>query len=204
MNMKRFPPTRYIPKNATKVTDKKSDALAYLYTNKDGKPVAVIYVGKQSKPVSHFRYKDEARRTANVAEAFKNRQETLARKATRHSEKKAWACDYKVGEILGTCWGYDQTNREFFEVIEIRGKHVIIRELAQERTATGWEQGNCVPLPGQYLSPRYEGDDRGKPMRKLAQPNGVRISECQWASRETPQMVAGIPVYKPTGWSSYA
>jgi hypothetical protein len=56
-------------------------------------------------------------------------------------------------------------------------------------------QGNCVPLPGQY---------RGEAFRKLAQESGVRISSCQWASRETPKMIAGVPVYDPAHWSSYA
>jgi hypothetical protein len=202
--MKRFFSGRYIPKGAVKVADKKSDAVAYLSTNKDGKPVAVIYFGKQSTPVAHYRYHNEARRELAVKEAFANRQAKLASKMTAAKEKKAWVCDYKVGEILGTCWGYDQTNREYYEVVEVHGKHVIIRELCQERTETGWAQGNCVPLPGKYLTPRYDGDKQGKPMRKLAQPNGVRISSCQWASRETPKMVGGVPVYSPSSWSAYA
>ena len=196
--------SRYIPKNAVKVADKLSDAVAYLSVNKDGKPVAVIYFGKQSKAYSHFRYANEDRRTLAVTEAFKARRDALDYKAKRHTERTGWVCDYKVGEILSTCWGYDQTNREYYEVVEVRGKHVMLRELAQERTSEGWLCGKCVPLPGHYVSPRYDGDERGQPMRRLAQQHGVRISSCQWASRETPKMVGGVPVYEASYWSSYA
>lgn len=195
----------YIPKGATKVVDKFSDAVAYLYAARSaknaGKVGAMVFYGKQAKPVSDFIYRDEARRAAAVGIAFESRRKSLAFKAERKAKRTDWVPDYKVGELLRTHWGYDQTNIEYFEVVEVKGKHVILREIAQETIATGHDQGKCVPMPGQYLTPRHESDERGKPLRKLAQESGVRICNVRWASRCKPTMVAGVPVYEPQYYS---
>ncbi len=191
--------SRYIPKGATKVVDKKSDAIAYLYTAKNGKPGAMVYYGNQSKPVVYCYYHNNERRAKGVTQAFADRQTTMTWKAEAQAKRKAWVNDYKVGDLLRTCWGYDQTNVEYYEVVEVRGKHVMIREIMQKRVETHSLQGNCVPLPGHYRDGKA-----GEPMRKLATEQGVRISSCQWASRETPTMVAGVPVYSPAHWSAYA
>ena len=67
--MRHLPFTResWIPKGATKVADKMSDAVAYLYTTAAGKPGAAIFFGKQNKPVSKYYYRDAARREAGGA-----------------------------------------------------------------------------------------------------------------------------------------
>lgn len=195
----------YIPKNSSKVTDKLSDAVAYLsqFSDKFGntKLRATVFYGKQAKPVADYSFKTVERRNAAVAEYFTARQKSLAFKTAHKAARTSWVPDYKVGDLLRTSWGYDQTNVEYFEVIEIKGKHLILREIAQKTVQTGHDQGKCVPLPGQYLTPRYDGDDRGLPIRRLAQQNGARICDVRWASRCKPEMVAGVPVYSPAYYS---
>ncbi|HQT47644.1 MAG TPA: hypothetical protein PLY97_10525, partial [Acidocella sp.] len=71
----------YIPFGAIKVSDKNSDAVAYVFTNIKGKPAAMLFVGKQSKPLWHYYYATEARREAAIIDAFANRRAILARKA---------------------------------------------------------------------------------------------------------------------------
>ena len=202
----RFKPQRewYIPKNATKVADKLSDAVAYIYTDKAGKPHARVFFGAQAKPVISYYYSNEAAREKSVRAAFENRRAWIARRKERRDERTSWVPTYKVGDILHTCWGYEQTNVEYFQIVEIKGKYAILREIAQERTATGIDQGRCVPLPGQFLEPRYAGDDRGKPIRRLMQKHGIKICDVRTAWLSTPtEKVPGVKVYEPTGWSSY-
>ncbi len=187
-------PARYIPAGAVKVADKLSDAVAYLY-ERQGKPIACVYVGSQSKPVSACSYRNPQSRERDVRAAFETRRGVLALKRQRQEERKAYQPTYKPGDILGTCWGYEQTNREFFQVVELKGKHVILRELAQERVDTGWNRGNAVPLPGSYV---------GEPIRRLAQPHGIRIDSCRLATPSAVDDVAGVKVVRPVGWSSYA
>jgi len=195
----------YIPKGATKVTDKLSDAVAYLYAASNpknaGKVGAAIFYGKQAAPIANYIYRDEARRAAAIGSAFESRRKSLAFKAERKAKRVAWVPDYKVGELLKTHWGYDQTNIEYFEVVEVKGKHVILREIGQETVQTGRDQGKCVPMPGQYLKSRYEDDDAGQPLRRLAQESGVRLCNVRWASRCKPTMVGTVPVYAPEYYS---
>lgn len=40
---------------------------------------------------------------------------------------------YKVGDFLYSSWGYEQTNREFYQVIEVGKNSLKIREVAQNR-----------------------------------------------------------------------
>jgi hypothetical protein len=201
----KMPREFYIPKKSVKVTDKLSDAVAYVYDSANpagGKtPYAAIFFGKQAKPYTHYRYRTAERREASIKLAFESRRKSLAFKAEQRAKRLAWVPNYKVGEILHTSWGYDQTNVEFFEIVEAKGKFVTLRELAQETVHTGIDSGKCVPLPGQYLKPRYEGDDAGVPIRRLAQEHGVKIDDVRTAFRTRTEKVGTIEVVKPQYFS---
>ena len=177
----------FIPKGSRKVSHKLSDAVAYTYTMRNGKPGAAVFYGKQAKPVSHVYYRDEARREAHVAELFANRAAHDARITKQRSEALAYVHNVKVGDIFTTCWGYDQTNREAFEVIEVRGKHAVLREIAMASESRG-PSDRVVPQSGAFLSPRHEGDDQGLPIRRLIQRGyrdepHIKIDDVRSASR---------------------
>lgn len=192
-----------IPAGAVKVADKQSDAVAYLY-ERNGRIGALVFFGKQAKPVSHYLYKTATSRELSVAHAFESRRKSLAIKTERHAKRTAWVPTYKVGDIFRTCWGYDQTNVEYFELTEARGKYGTFREIAQARVETGFMQGNCVPLPGKYLEPRHTGDDAGLPIRRLLQEHGIKIDDVRYARLVPGENVAGVRVINPSSWSSYA
>lgn len=199
----KMPREFYIPKGATKVADKLSDAVAYVRLNEKSRPQAVIFFGKQAKPVSNYWYRSEAARDEAVTKAFESRRASLTFKAERAAKRKAWVPDYKVGEILHTSWGYEQTNVEYFEIVDVAGKYATLREIAQESTETGWLTGRCAPVPGKYLTPRFEGDDQGLPIRRLMQEHGIKICDVRTAWRVPSKVVAGVKVYESHHWSSY-
>ncbi len=204
-------PTResYIPKNAAKVSDKLSDAVAYLTTSSTGVPYASIFFGKQAKPIANYRYKNEDQRAKHVTELFESRRASMKRISENRAEAKAFQHSVKAGDIFRTCWGYDQTNVEFFEVTEVRGKFAILREVAQVSESNGSGQDRCVPQSGAYLSPRYEGDDQGLPIRRLIQQGyrneaHIKIDKCRsgspWGTRIAGAVI-GDPVSKTSsGW----
>jgi hypothetical protein len=187
-----------VPKGAIKIADKQSDAVAYLYSSNTsfsvGKPAAMAFTGKSDKPVWRYYFNSEEQRGKKIAETFENRRGWLELRAKRRKERTEWVPDYRVGDILHTSWGYDQTNVEFFEVVEARGKYVWLRELQQSRKETGFMSGNCEPIPGKFAEPRFEGDERGQVIRRLAQKSGVKIDDVRTAWR------GGGSHY----WSSYA
>ena len=52
-----------------------------------------------------------------------------------------------VGDIFVCSWGYDQTNIDYYKVLEVKNKSVVISAIGQDRTYTGPMQGECTPCP---------------------------------------------------------
>lgn len=190
-------PTRefFIPKGAVKIADKASDAVAFIYTNADGKPCARIFFGKQSKPVVRAYYRTEAQRNEAVRATFLSRQATSVRKAEYKAHRKASIPSYAVDDVLSTCWGYDQTNREFYQVVKVNGANITVRQIAAETVATGDMTARVIPLPGEFVGPE---------MNRRAAGYGLKISSCQRANHHEFETVAGVRVYRAVSTSSYA
>lgn len=189
---------RYIPPGAVEMRDEHSDAVAYVYTNGQfSKPAAAVYYGEQSKPVANYFYHNEVRRTEHIEKLFAARRASLARKAERAAERKAFRHDTKVGDIYVASWGYEQTNVNFYEVTALVGETMVeLREIAGEDVdrPSGPMSGYTKPKPGAFLSPRYDGDDTGLPMRRRVGAYGIKIDETRHAHKWDG---------KPTYWSSY-
>lgn len=185
---------RFIPTRATKIADKQSDAVAYIYTNASQRPCARVFYGKQTKPVVHCYFRNEADRERSVILAFQARRERQGRVAARRQARTDFVHSYQVGDIFRTSWGYDQTNIEFYEIVEVCGKHVIVRELEQVREYDNLhgDTGTCVPQSNSY---------KGPAIRKLAQEHGVRICSFIMA-RPWGKRVAGVVVGSATRWSA--
>jgi len=75
------------------------------------------------------------------------RDRTAARKAARQN----FVNPYKVGDFLYSSWGYDQTNREFYQVLAVRKTSIKVREVAQNRTRNGWDSGECSPVRDSFI-----------------------------------------------------
>jgi hypothetical protein len=145
---------RYIPVGSVKVADKLSDAVAYV-REANGAFYAMVYYGNQSKPAINYRYSNATKRAEDVKQAFASRQQILQYKKEQSDKRKAWINDYQIGDVLGTHWGYDQTNREFYEVVSVKGKSVQIRRIAASYEATSCMTGNATPCPGSYIGEAY-------------------------------------------------
>ena len=72
-----------------------------------------------------------------------------------------------VGDIFVCSWGYDQTNIDYYKVLEVKNKSVVISAIGQDRNYTGHMQGECNPLPDVVI---------GEPKTKRILPNGDSVS----------------------------
>ena len=139
-----------------------------------------------------------AQREKSIAIAFESRRQHLAAKAKQAAERKAApAPTFAVGDILSTCWGYDQTNREFYQVTKVRGLAVTVRQIVAETVATGDMTARVIPLPGQFVGP--ELNRRARPWAA-----GLKISSCQRANPHDFEVAADVKVYRAVSVSSYA
>ena len=95
----------------------------------------------------------------------------------------------QIGSILYTSWGYEQTNIDFYQVIELIGTStVVLRELAQERIIERNDEfcGKTKAKPNCFID---------EPFRKRANAQGrVRMSSFSHA-----RLWDGDPLY----YSSY-
>lgn len=197
----KMPREFYIPPGAVKVADKLSDAVAYLYTNVERKPCARVFFGKQSTPVVRCYYRSEAERESAVTRAFAGRREWKARNVEAQAKRKAFIPTFKVGDIFRTSWGYDQTNVEFFEIVEIKKKMAVLRGLKQARVETSSMVGICAPLPGDFIA---EDKYDGAPITRLMQDGRIKIDDVRTAWPVEKETVAGVEVVKTSSWTAYA
>jgi hypothetical protein len=195
MSRNTFPREFYIPKNSAKVADKLSDAVAYVYTTPKGRPAAAMFFGKQAKPAWHYNFLSDASREKRIRETFEGYRASQAAKAEWRDKRKAAGRGLVVGDILNTCWGYEQTNREFFQVTALIGdKMVELREIKQARSYDAQDRGKTVPLMGDF---------KGEPIRRIAQNGRVKIDDVRRASKTDTVNVGGVQVVQPIYWTAY-
>ncbi len=182
---------RYVPTGATKVADKKSDAVAFVYTTGRGRPAAVAFHGKASKPVWHYSYADEGGRERAIKIFFEARRRVAAMRAERRADAKR-PHTMEVGHVLVASWGYEQTNVSFFQVTALVGTRTVeVRAIGQGDASTGrepWATGKAVPAIDRFT---------GEPMRR-------RVNGCHRSVRIDDVRTAHLWDGRPQSWTAYA
>lgn len=85
----------------------------------------------------NYRFSTSAARDQYIATFYANQAAREARSVERKNAKsearKNMVNPFKVGDILYDSWGYEQTNIDFYQVVEVGAKSVKIRPLAQNQ-----------------------------------------------------------------------
>ena len=90
---------------------------------------AMFYTGKQSRPTWHYKFRTEEEMKKKIFESISRIMSWEEKKAERKVERKKDVSEVKVGDIFYRAWGYDQTNINFYQVIETKGQSFTIREI---------------------------------------------------------------------------
>ncbi len=140
---------RIIPENSKEVRREGIDAVVYVESGFKAK----AYTGKSNKRAFYFRFRSEAEMNAHIENYFSN----LAAKNKEKQERKAASAEYKTslvpGDILYSSWGYDQTNIDFYQVVEVSAskKSVKIREIGYTEEYNSVQMsGKKMPVPGKF------------------------------------------------------
>lgn len=97
------------------------------------KPCLKVWIGKQSNPKMNYYYNHKEHRSQSILKAKEQADAREEYKEKRKAEKKAFTPELNIGDIYSSSWGYEQTNINFYQVIEIKGKAtVVIKEIAQD------------------------------------------------------------------------
>jgi len=151
------------------------DGSAIYTADQDGRFYLHVFAGKALKVCSRISgYYHSAERRAAAIEGFKqSRARYHADRLLRRQAAKQ-PHTLQVGNVLNSCWGYDQTNVDFYEVIAVSGSMVTLRQIAAKVAETGFMCGETVPEPGQFID---------EPIRRRASAtNHVRINVSASAS----------------------
>lgn len=193
----RFNLTRdfYIPKNATLVSE---NPAIYTYTAGNGKPAACAFVGKAIKPTWRYYFSNEAARQKKIDETIANVKARQDAKADAKAAAKAFRHTLKVGDVLRSSWGYDQTNVDYYQVVALKGStQVVTRRICAVTDGDGWT-GRSGPDVGNFL-------DREQPRTFRVQANNsIRVASYAWAYPVPMQQVGQLKVYETAEWSAYA
>jgi len=113
------------------------------------KPVVQIWQGKQSKPFVHYSYTDIESAEKSISGYKKRARDRYESVEEAKTAKKQALSNFKSsftkGTILTASWGYDQTNVDFYEVIDVKGRTVEIQEIGQNFTEEAFMSGHTVP-----------------------------------------------------------
>lgn len=190
---------RWIPSDSIVVRPNGVDAIVY-YKSYGERCSAVGYAGSAKNASFVYSFRNEASRDKYVADWIDGLKRSASFKAERAAKKKAFVPSLKVGDVLSTSWGYDQTNVEFSQVTKLIGKSMVeIRELAQMSEDTGFMCGRCAPIQGKFL-------DKAPLRKRVLEGNALDIHGGFGYARlyEMKEVAPGVKVGNPKYWSSYA
>lgn len=131
---------------------------------------------KAVKPHMNYYYRTSEQRDRALAIEISNLKHRQEEKAKYKKEKVSFQHDLQVGDILHSSWGYDQTNCDFYQVVALVGKKSVeIIEIGKRYIEDGgYMSGNSTPIKDNFY---------GESVRKLVGKYGVKISDCQRASK---------------------
>lgn len=143
----------YIPKDARPLLEHTNGSALYVYEGQ-GKFYLIAFWGTSAKPQIHFSYRTEAQRTEAIDRWRHSVESSVSYKTDRQAKRKAEGNTLKVGDILNTSWGYDQTNVDFYIVTRVSAARVWVRPIASDYESTGFMAGQCWPaMPIQMTGP---------------------------------------------------
>lgn len=133
---------------------------------KTGQPYAVVEFGKVlttgknkglQKSIERFYYHTDEKASEAIVK-YKTRialiHSNIASDKAQKAEIKAnFQNPFVIGDILSSSWGYEQTNVDFYQVKEVKGKFVTVQKIAGEMVEYNrGDSGRIKPLKDQFTT----------------------------------------------------
>lgn len=93
--------------------------------------VVAIFNKRGSKPSYHYKFKTNESLTEFVNKQIKSAEQIEANSIRYLQEAKLKNDNIQIGTILYSSWGYEQTNIDFYIVIERKGEFVTLQEIGK-------------------------------------------------------------------------
>lgn len=148
---------RFFPKDSTITVYPKSSAVVGL-----SEKVAIGYIGYRSKSSFYYKFSSNESRDQYVAKWLESAAKEVEERKKRQEARHNFTNPFKVGDVVYDSWGYEQTNIDFYLVIEVKPKSVVLRPVGSKITASSGNDmaGYATPAPNIFT---------GKPILKKLQ-----------------------------------
>jgi hypothetical protein len=191
-NRNLFKPRRedFIPRGSgvKKLTPRDTTLEIYVWEEGD-KYLGMGFSSKRQKPDFNYLFRDSRRRDLFIENYINSYKEGLANKEKKRLERKEVKNVFKVGDILYSSWGYDQTNVDFYEVVESLEKSVKLRKLQSKTVNVSMGSDSVSAKPGRYA-------DNKVLLRRVSPSGSVKIDSVSRAYKWD-----GRPKYETSsGW----
>jgi hypothetical protein len=145
----------------------------------DDPPTVKIWAPKGTKPAANYRFRSREQRQEFIDRYMRNHDAHTAavveRRQSSHGTDEQRAL-VKVGAIFVYSWGWEQTNVDYFQVVEVKGggATVVVRQIGSSLVpnwATGHMTGYVTPEPDNFLD-----NDEPRTKRVRFNDNGPYLS----------------------------
>ena len=63
---------------------------------------------------------------------------------------------YVVGAVLYSSWGYEQTNIDFYQILEVKGITLTLQPIRQNRTYSRDDSGKCTAIKDDFFGDKFK------------------------------------------------
>jgi len=146
----------YIPKNAPNLEEFKHpevDLVFYTYGDDMTGLHGLAFQGKANKPLWHYRFRNVQQRDSKIEEAVSNRKSHHETIDQRRKERSEYKHGLQEGDILYESYGYDQTNVNYYQIIEAGDRSVKIRSIGSKVVKEEAGADYVVAVPNSFSGP---------------------------------------------------
>jgi hypothetical protein len=169
---------------------------------KPGQYVAAAFRGTAGKPEFHYSFQNEAAMMARITEFTRSVEADMRYRAEERAKIQAMrdSIQVKPGDVFVHVWGYDQTNVDYYQVVEVKAQSVVIREIAQLVESSGLDMhGMCTPKVGAFV-----GEPLLKRLTYIADGVCIKMSHGTATPLKPIAVVDGVQIFEPKRWTNYA
>ena len=152
-----MPRSFYIPKTAPNLKQipegQDLDLEFWSYEDSKGGIYGLAFWGKQNKPLWHYHFRSQDQLDKQIQETIQSRKSHVDTMQERRQKRLEYKHNLKEGDILYSSWGYDQTNIDFYQVIEVGEKSVKIRGIGSKIVDSSPGSDMVAAVPGSFHGP---------------------------------------------------
>jgi hypothetical protein len=152
--LERHIPTGYI-KYEPELSGYSPDLFAcYVNTNKPERPAAMFFLGKRTNPSWDYFFRSIEQMKEEINKSIRGVMAWEDAKIERREARKHATDSVEVGQIYAYSWGYEQTNVDFFQVIDKKGKRFTVRKIGckfSDRSTGNSMAGYVMPIRDAFV-----------------------------------------------------